>query len=80
MSDSISLGIALPLAIMFSAMAYIKVYAAYFEIKKKMIDPYYAAHPEELNEVEVDDDDIIMRDDVTENEKLLEIKKKNGII
>ena len=77
----VSIGIALPLAIMFSAMAYMKVFAAYYEIKKKMIDPYYASHPEELEAIEpTDDEDIIMHDDVTENERLLEIKKKNGLI
>lgn len=76
----VSLGIALPLAIMFSAMAYMKVFAAYYEIKRKMIDPYYAAHPEELEQNEFSsDDDIIMHDDVTENERLLEIKKRNGM-
>ena len=76
----VSIGIALPLAIMFSAMAYMKVFAAYYEIKKKMIDPYYASHPEELEAIEPTDEDIIMHDDVTENERLLEIKKKNGLI
>ena len=77
----VSIGIALPLAIMFSAMAYMKVFAAYYEIKKKMIDPYYASHPEEFEAIEsTDDEEIIMHDDVTENERLLEIKKKNGLI
>ena len=59
--------------------AYMKVYAAYYKIKELMIDPYYEAHPEERPVVYTDDDDIIMHDDVTELERLEEIKKKNGI-
>lgn len=75
----ISLGVALPLAIMFSAMAYMKVYASYFKIKEIMIDPYKAEHPEEFSD-EVDGEEAIMNDDVTELERLEEIKKRNGII
>lgn len=43
----LSLGVALPLMLMFSSMAYMKVYASYFKIKEIMIDPYYKEHPEE---------------------------------
>ena len=42
-----------------------------------MIDPYLAEHPELVNTVE--EEEIIMRDDVTERERLEEIKKRNGI-
>ena len=72
------LAIALPLAIMFSSLAYMKVYAAYFRIKDIMIDPYIAEHPE-LAESEPEDD-VIMHDDVTERERLEEIKRRNGMI
>lgn len=67
----IPFAIAAPLAILFSAMAYMKVYAAYFKIKEVMIDPYYEAHPEEKP---VSDTESIMRDDVTERERLEKIK------
>lgn len=73
------IAVAAPLAILFSLFAYMKVYAAYYKIKELMIDPYYEAHPEERPVVYTDDDDIIMHDDVTELERLEEIKKKNGI-
>jgi hypothetical protein len=64
---------------MFSTLAYAKVFAAYFKIKVIMIDPYYKEHPE-LLENDVDPDtEVIMRDDVTERERLAEIKKRNGI-
>lgn len=67
--------VAAPLAIMLSAMAFIKVYAAYPKIKQYMIDPYLEEHPEE--KPEISDSDVIMRDDVTEKERLEEIKNKN---
>lgn len=70
-------GIALPFIILFSTFAYMKVYAAYFKIKEIMIDPYLAEHPEEAPEVY--DDEIIMSDDVTERERLEEIKRRNSI-
>jgi uncharacterized membrane protein YesL len=73
----ISLGIALPLAIMFSTMEYMKTFAAYFKIKEIMIDPYVKAHPEEF--AEETDEEVIMQDDVTYREKLEEIKRKNNI-
>ena len=44
-----------------------------------MIDPYKAEHPEEFTDAS-SDDEIIMHDDVTERERLDEIKKRNGII
>ena len=74
----IPLAVAAPLAILFSTFAYMKVYASYFKIKEIMIDPYLAEHPE-LNAVEEEEEEIIMRDDVTERERLAEIKRRNGI-
>ena len=73
------LAIAAPLAIMFSTLAYMKVYASYYKIKEVMIDPYYEEHPEERPE-SYEDEEIIMRDDVTERERLEEVKRRNGII
>ena len=70
----VPLGVAAPLMILFSAFAYMKVYAAYFKIKEVMIDPYKAEHPEEFESEEIDEDDIVMRDDVTERERLAAIK------
>ena len=55
-----------------------KVYASYFKIKEIMIDPYLEEHPEE-RPTEYDDVEVIMRDDVTEKERLEEIKKRNNI-
>ena len=72
------LAVAAPLAIMFSLMAYMKVYASYFKIKEIIIDPYKEEHPE-LYENEDDDIEVIMQDDVTERERLEEIKKRNNI-
>ena len=77
----VSIAVAAPLAIMFSTFAFMKVYASYFKIKEIMIDPYMAEHPE-LNQNQGygdEDDEIIMRDDVTERERLAEIKRRNGI-
>ena len=75
----VPLAIAAPLAIMFSTLAYMKVYASYYKIKEVMIDPYYEEHPEERPE-SYEDEEIIMRDDVTERERLEEVKRRNGII
>jgi len=74
------LAVAMPLAIMFATLAYSKVYASYFKIKEILIDPYKAEHPE-LFEKPGDsaDFEVIMRDDVTEKERLEEIKRRNGI-
>ena len=68
-------GIALPFLILFATMAYVKVYAAYFKIKDVMIDPYLAEHPDESAR----DDEPIMLDDVTEAERLEEIKRRNNM-
>ena len=70
-------GIALPFLILFSSFAYMKVYAAYYKIKDVMIDPYLAEHPEEAPEES--DLEVIMSDDVTERERLEEIKRRNSI-
>ncbi|MBE6644990.1 MAG: hypothetical protein E7612_06400 [Ruminococcaceae bacterium] len=74
----VPLAVAAPLAIMFSTFSYMKVYASYFKIKEIMIDPYIEEYPELKNRYG-DDDEIIMRDDVTEKERLEEIKRRNGI-
>lgn len=73
----IPLAVAAPLAILFSTMAFIKVYAAYPKIKQHMIDPYLEEHPEEAPETP--DDEPIMRDDVTEQQRLDAIRKRNNI-
>ncbi len=75
----ISFGVGLPLLILFSTFAYMKVFAAYFKIKEIMIDPYQEEHPE-VNEDSDADEEPIMTDDVTEKERLEEIKRRNGII
>ena len=72
------LGVAIPLTLMFSTMAYMKVYAAYFKIKEIMIDPYVDENSGDSEETE--EDEIIMHDDVTERERFEEIKKRNGIV
>ena len=73
----VPLAVALPLALAFSTMAYMKVYCSYFKIKDVMIDPYMEEHPEEFPEETAVE--TIMRDDVTESERLAEIKRRNGI-
>ena len=76
----IPIAIAMPLAMLFSTMAFIKVYASYFKIKEIMIDPYLDEHPKKIKSYhDDDDDDVIMKDDVTEKERLEEIKKRNNI-
>jgi uncharacterized membrane protein YesL len=72
------IAVAAPLAVLFSTFAYMKVYAAYFKIKEIMIDPYKAEHPE-LYAQSDDDTEVIMRDDVTDKQRLEEIKKLNNI-
>jgi len=42
-----------------------------------MIVPYKAEHPDE--EPDIPEDEVIMRDDVTAQEKLDEIKRQRGI-
>ena len=73
----VPLAVAAPLAILFAMMAFMKVYASYYKIKEIMIDPYLTEHPEERKTY--DDSEVIMRDDVTERERLEEIKKRNNI-
>ena len=70
--------VAAPLAILFSTFAYMKVYAAYFKIKEIMIDPYKAEHPELYPESD-EEFEVVMRDDVTDRQRLEEIKKQNNI-
>lgn len=70
--------VAAPLVILFSTFSFMKVYAAYYKIKEVMIDPYVEAHPEEFKSEE-DEVETIMRDDVTERERLEEIKRRNNI-
>lgn len=69
--------VAAPLAVLFSMFAYMKVYAAYPKIKQYMIDPYLEEHPEQRPKES--EEEIVMKDDVTERERLEEIKKRNGI-
>lgn len=71
--------VALPLILMLSISSLMKMYAAYFKVKELMIDPYYAEHPDERPGGDVDEDEIIMHDDVTERERLEEIKRRNGM-
>ncbi len=73
----ISIAVIALLTLLFSMFAFMKVYASYFKIKQYMIDPYLAAHPEEAPAQS--DEMPIMRDDVTEKQRLEEIKKKNGL-
>ena len=75
----ISFAVALPLIILFSSMAYMKVYAAYFKIEELIIEPYYQAHPEERPQNDYEDEEVLMRDDVTQREHLEEVKRRNGI-
>ena len=74
----VPLAVAGPLAILFSCFSYMKVYASYYKIKEVMIDPYKQEHPEEFRNDE--EDEVIMRDDVTEKERIEEIKKRNNIL
>ena len=68
----IPFAVAMPLAILFSTLSYMKVYASYYKIKEHMIDPY-------IEKNEENDDEAVMRDDVTERERLAEIKARNGL-
>ena len=56
------LAVGLPLLMMLSTMAYMKVFAAYFKIEEIMIIPYKNEHPEEF--ADESDAEQIMRDDV----------------
>ena len=73
----IPMAVAAPLALLFALMAYIKVYASYFKIKEIMIDPYLEEHPEARRDYS--DVETIMRDDVTDRERLAKLKKERGI-
>lgn len=75
----ISFGVALPLLILFSTFAYMKVFAAYYKIKEVMIDPYNTDGDGDAEEVD-EDDEPVMKDDVTEAQRLEDIKRRNGII
>ncbi len=66
--------LAAPLILFLALFAYIKVFAAYAKIDQYMIAPYRVDEPVE----EIDEP--IMRDDVTERERLEEIKRRNGLI
>ena len=66
-----------PLTMLFSTAAYMKIYAAFPKIKQYMIDPYLEEHPEE--KPSAPDVETIMSDDVSEKERLEEIKKRNNI-
>lgn len=70
--------IAFPFIVMLGSTAYMKVFASYFKIKEIMIVPYMEEHPEEFA-TSYEDEDVIMKDDVTEKERLAEIKKRNNI-
>ena len=73
----VPLAVAAPLAMLFSTFAFIKVYAAYPKIREHMIEPYLNEHPEACKTQS--DEEAIMKDDVTEKQRLEEIKKRNGI-
>ena len=73
----VPLAVAAPLAILFSTFSYIRVYSAYPKIKQYMIDPYIEEHPESVPAPI--SDEIMMKDDVTEKERLAEIKKRNNM-
>ena len=68
-----------PFVILFSTFSFMKVYASYYKIKDVMIDPYMKEHPEEFKSQE-EEVEVVMRDDVTERQRLEEIKKRNNII
>ena len=71
--------VALPLILMLSVCSLMKVYASYFKVKELMIDPYYEEHPDERPPSSFSEDEVIMHDDVTERERLEEIRRRNGI-
>ncbi len=65
--------VATPLILFLSTFAYMKVFAAYAKIDQYMIAPYKKEDPIEEEQTP------IMHDDVTERERLEEIKKRNNI-
>ena len=66
-------GVAIPLCVFLSNTAFMKIYASYYKIDEHMIQPYLKEHPEEAKR-ELDTE-AIMRDDVTDKERLEQIKK-----
>ncbi len=65
--------LAAPLILFLAFFAFMKVFAAYAKIDQYMIAPYKKDEPEQECE------EPIMRDDVTERERLAEIKKRNNL-
>ena len=65
--------LAAPLILFLSTFAYAKVFAAFAKIDQYMIQP------QKQNQPIVEHEAPIMHDDVTERERLAEIKKRNGI-
>lgn len=66
--------LAAPLILFLAFFSYVKVFAAYAKIDQYMIEPYRAQANKEEEQAP------IMRDDVTERERLEKIKKKNEIL
>ena len=71
--------VALPLILMLAVCALMKVFASYFKVKELMIDPYYEEHPDERPSSPSEEEEVIMHDDVTERERLEEIRRRNGM-
>ena len=71
--------VALPLILMISISSLMKIFAAYFKVKELMIDPYYEEHPDEKPTPAGESEEVIMHDDVTERERLEEIRRRNGM-
>ena len=71
--------VALPLILMLSVCSLMKIFASYFKVKELMIDPYYQEHPDEKPTSAAESEEIIMHDDVTERERLEEIRRRNGL-
>jgi len=58
---SVPFGITLPFFFLMSNGAFISCFAAYPNVKKYMIDPYYAEHPEkDKNELEIEEEPIFI--------------------
>ena len=71
--------VALPLILMLAVCSFMKVFASYFKVKELMIDPYYEEHPDERPSSSFEEEEVIMHDDVTERERLEEIRRRNGM-
>ncbi len=63
----ISVGVIMPLVLLFSNCSYFCAYAAYFKIKQIMIDPYYEEHPEEDPSLPPDEEDSILSQPLPDN-------------